>query len=336
MLTFISKIQAGDSLAAEQAQTAMDKIMSGEATPEQIGDFLIALKNKGESAEEVAGFVNSMRSHSLKLELDDKNAVDGCGTGGDGSNSFNISTAAAIVAASAGVTIAKHGNRSVSSKCGSADILEFMGGNIDPGVDATQEAINKIGFGFIFAPRFHPAMKHAGPVRKKLGVRTVFNILGPMTNPATVTRQVIGVYDKTLMPLMAEVLKLTGSQHVLVAHSDDGMDEFSVSADTNFVELKDGNLETKKISATDVGLAIHSSELLAGGEPIDNVKIFHAVLDGQQSACLDAVLFNAGAMIYVSGKVDSIKIGVELAREAVESGKAKNKLAQWIEFSNNS
>ncbi|MGH8015423.1 MAG: anthranilate phosphoribosyltransferase, partial [Candidatus Zixiibacteriota bacterium] len=248
MKNYIKKVIEGRNLSQDEALSVMETIMQGEATPAQIAGLLVALKLKGEKAEEVAGFAQAMRKYSVKIKLSDKNAVDGCGTGGDGKQSFNLSTAASIVAAAAGVTVAKHGNRSVSSSCGSADLLEATGGNIDPGADVVEENINKIGFGFVFAPRFHPAMKYAAAPRKELGVRTVFNILGPLTNPADVKRQIIGVYDKKLMDLLAGVIQILGAKHVLIVHSRDGLDEFSVSAPTDYVELRDGEKSTPAIT----------------------------------------------------------------------------------------
>ncbi len=330
----IKKILEKESLSIDEARLAMDEIMTGHASPVQISAFLIALKQKGESVDEVTGFVSNMREHSMNIKFNDNNAVDGCGTGGDGAHTFNISTAAAIVASSAGVTVAKHGNRSVSSKCGSADILEVLGGNIDPGIEITEKILNEIGFCFMFAPRFHPAMKFAGPVRKELGVRTVFNILGPMTNPASVTRQVIGVYDKSLMFLMAEVLMKLNSNHVLIVHSKDGLDEFSVSAPTEYMELKNNIISSKIISSDEVGLGQYQLSDLAGGDAYVNMKIFYEILSGQKSAYRDAILFNAGALIYVSGKVETIKDGVDLAKKALDSGKSKDKLDQWVKVSN--
>jgi len=275
-----------------------------------------------------------MREHSLRVKLNDPNAVDGVGTGGDGSHSFNISTAAGIVAAAAGVTVAKHGNRSVSSECGSADLLEATGASIDPGVENVQECINEVGFGFMFAPRFHPAMKYAAPPRKELGVRTVFNILGPMTNPAGVKRQLTGVYDKSLMPLMAEVLERTGSEHVIVAHSRDGLDEFSVSAPTDYMELKEGKIAEHVFSPDNVGLPVYPTDDIRGGDATTNASILTRVLDGEKSACSDAVMLNAGIMIYIATKAESIREGVDLAVRAVDSGAAREKLHQWVAFTN--
>jgi len=330
MKDYIKKVIQGRNLSQDEASGVMETIMKGEATPAQIAGLLVALKLKGEKAEEVAGFAQMMRKYSVKIKLSDKNAVDGCGTGGDGKQSFNLSTAAAIVTSAAGVTVAKHGNRSVSSACGSADLLEACGGNIDPGADRVETNINKVGFGFMFAPRFHPAMKYAAAPRKELGIRTVFNILGPMTNPAGVAKQVIGVYDKKLMDLMADVLNLLGAKHVLIVHSRDGLDEFSVTAPTDFVELKDGGKSSTSITPLEVGLKTHPSDSLKGGDAETNLKILRGIFDGDDNAYREAVLFNAGAMIYVSGKVETIWDGVSMARDAIDWGAAKKKLQEWV------
>lgn len=330
----LAHLLSGDSLTSEQAEALMDEIMTGQVTSAQIGGILIALQQKGETVDEITGFVRSMRKHSLKIELNDRFAVDGCGTGGDGSDSFNISSAAAIITAGAGVTVAKHGNRSISSKCGSSDILERTGGNIAPGLEKSKELLEQIGFAFLFAPVFHPAMKYAIEPRRELGVRTVFNILGPMTNPAGVKRQIIGVYDKALMKVMADVLRQTDSVHVLCQHSQDGMDEFSITSPTDYVELKNDKIETNTISPEDVGLKTYPYGAIAGGDVDYNYEILLDIFKDNKSAYRDASLFNSGAMIYVAGKADSIKAGVELARETVASGKAMKKLLDWIEASN--
>jgi len=229
--------------------------------------------------------------------------------------------------------VAKHGNRSVSSKCGSADLLEATGGNIDPGPEIVEQNINQTGFGFMFAPRFHPAMKYAAGPRRELGVRTVFNILGPMTNPAGVKRQVTGVYDKSLMPLFATVLEKTGSKHVIIVHSRDGLDEFSVSAPTDFVEVRDGKRTQGMVSPEEVGLRSHPEGVLAGGGPDRNLDILNGILRGERNGCRDAVLMNAGAMIYVGGKTESIADGVRIASQSLDSGAVEEKLKQWIKVS---
>jgi len=326
----IRKVLSGSDLTRDEASLAMDSIMQGKWTPAQIAGFLIALKQKGEVAEEVAGFAQSMRAHSVRITLSDSRAVDGCGTGGDGSHSFNISTAASLVAAAAGAIVAKHGNRSVSSSCGSADLLEACGADIDPGEETVSKNIHECGFGFMFAPRFHPSMKHAIGPRRELGVRTVFNILGPLTNPAGVKRQVISTYDVSLLPLMADALAVYGSEHVIICHSRDSMDEFSVVAETEYVELKNGAMRTHLISPQEVGLAMHPAGALGGGEPSENLRILHEVLSGNPSSYRDATLFNAGAMLYVAGLAESIREAVSLASDAIDSGAGRAKLDEYV------
>jgi len=329
----LTKLLDGETLSQAESRQAADTIMDGQATPAQIAGFLVALRMKGETASEVAGFVESMRAHSVRIQLYDGNAVDGVGTGGDGAHSFNISTAAGIVAAGTGVTVAKHGNRSVSSKCGSADLLEATGGDIDPGVERVNQVINEVGFGFMFAPRFHPAMKYAMPPRKELGVRTVFNILGPMTNPAGVKRLLLGVYHKDLMPLVAEVLSLTGIEHAVIVHSQDGLDEVSVCAPTDFLELKNGQIVPGMLAPDDCNLQMYPVGALAGGEADENLSILNSVLAGDKSAYRDAVLINAGVMLRVAGKANSLTEGVASAAEAIDSGKAREKLDRWVALS---
>ncbi len=330
MKDFIKKIIGGNHLTYDEAGQAMELVMTGVATQAQLAGFLVALHSKGEAAEEVAGFTEVMRRHAVRLELEDPDAVDGCGTGGDGLGSFNISTAASIVAAAAGVTVAKHGNRSVSSRCGSADLLEGCGANIDPGPDAVRESIDRHQFGFMFAPRFHPAMKHAAGPRRELGLRTVFNILGPMCNPAGVRRQLIGVYSQELMPLVVDAMEMVGVDHLIVAHSRDGLDEFSVASPTDYVELRGGSRREGVLTPEDVGLGCHDPESIVGGNPLRNVAILHQVLEGQDGAYREAVVLNAGVTIYVGGKADSIADGVRAAEEAIDSEKAAALLSSWI------
>ncbi len=332
MLTeYMTKVLDGDHLTTEEAKEAMSLIMSGDASPAQIAGFAIALKQKGETPEEVAGFVEAMRSHSVQLDLGEyaDEAVDGCGTGGDGANTFNISTAASIVVAATGIPVAKHGNRSVSSKCGSADLLAGLGANIDPGPETVHRNITEVKFGFMFAPRFHPAMKHAAVPRRDLAIRTVFNILGPMTNPAGVKRQVIGVFNREVMYLIAEVLALLGAHHVLVAHSRDGLDEFSITAPTDYIEVKSGWIAKGTLSCEDVGLPERYPGVLEGGDVEFNKKLLMDILNGRESAYRDAVLLNAGAMIYVAAKAKSIADGVVKAAGAIDSGAAKELLDRW-------
>jgi anthranilate phosphoribosyltransferase len=330
MQEFLKKILMGEHLTTAEASAAMDLVMDGNATQAQIAGLLVGLRLKGERAHEVVGFVESMRRHAIKLNIASANAVDGCGTGGDGSHTFNISTAAAIVASAAGAVVAKHGNRSVSSRCGSADVLEAAGGEIDPGPEVVERTIRQLGFGFLFAPRFHPAMKHAAPVRKELGIRTVFNILGPLSNPAGVRRQLVGVYDKRLLWLVAEVLAMTGSDHVMVVHSHDGLDELSVSAPTDCVEWKNGNYTESRLLPIDLIGREYPIGILAGGEPSENVAILKRILDGEQGPYTDATTLNAGAMLFVAGVSSSVADGICLARTAITNGAASIKLSQWI------
>lgn len=326
----IAQVMGGQDLSRDEARSVMNLIMHGNATPAQIAGLLVALINKGEKTQEVAGFVTAMRNNAVNIKVKDERAIDGCGTGGDSKHSFNISTVAAIVASAAGATVAKHGNRSVSSRCGSADLLEAAGGDIDPGPEPVATAIDQLGFGFLFAPRFHPAMKHAAIPRRELGLRTVFNLLGPMTNPAGVRRQVIGVYANSVMRLMIEVLQATGSEHVIVAHSRDGFDEFSISATTDYLELKDERIVEYSISPVDVGLGVSNAQAVGGGDVAENLRILNSVLDGEKGACRDAVLLNAGAMIYVADKAGSIRHGVCLAAAAIDNGSARERLGGWV------
>ncbi len=328
----IKKILAKESLTQSEAAMVMNSIMSGEATPAQIAGFLVALRLKGETAQEVAGFVQSMRNYSVRIQVNDTNAIDGCGTGGDGKGTFNISTAASLVAAATGATVAKHGNRSISSKCGSADLLETCGGAIDPGPEQVTKTINDIGFGFMFAPRFHPAMKHAATPRKELGIRTVFNILGPMTNPAGVKRQVIGVYDAALLPLVAEVLAITGSEHVLVVHSRDGHDEISATVPTDYVEINHGKYSNGTIDPSKM-MRISAGSEVSGGDPVHNHRLLLDLLNGQQGELRNAVVINSAALLYVAGKVEAIADGIRSAEKAIDSGSAQIKLSEWINAS---
>ncbi|MBD3258328.1 anthranilate phosphoribosyltransferase [candidate division GN15 bacterium] len=334
MKEILKKVTSGENLSRDECSQAMDLIMDGQATPSQIAGLVIALKMKGERPEEVAGFVESMRRHSLKVSIADDRAVDGVGTGGDGAHSFNISTAAGIVAAGAGATVAKHGNRSVTSKCGSADLLEAVGGKLELKPAYVETCINKVGFGFMFAPVFHPAMKHAAVPRREVGVRTVFNILGPLTNPAGVKRLLVGVYDKALMPLVAKVLALTGAERVMIVHSRDGLDEISVSAPTDYLELRDGKINEHVIRPQDVGLVPSPVGALDGGDANHNAGILRQLLDGQRDAYRDAVVLNAGAMLYIADLAESIDQGVTRAEEAIDAGHARAKLEQWVAVSN--
>jgi anthranilate phosphoribosyltransferase len=325
----IIKLVEGKHLTHEEASLTADTIMRGEATPAQIGALLIALRMKGETIDEITGFAEQMRAHSVHITPNTRDLVDTCGTGGDVSHTFNISTISAIVAAAAGVHIAKHGNRSVSSKSGSADLLEAFGVKIDLPPEAVSESIDKIGFGFMFAPNFHPAMKHAGPTRREIGVRTIFNILGPLTNPAGAKRQILGVFSEKLTKTMAKVLLNLGCERALVVHGMDGLDEISISDQTKVSELKDGKIRNYLIKPEDLGLKRAGRENIRV-QNVEESKV--AALDileqHNESPKMDIVLLNAGAAIYVGGLAKDIKSGIKLAKEAIVSGAAVRKLGE--------
>ncbi|MFA4858817.1 MAG: anthranilate phosphoribosyltransferase [Candidatus Margulisiibacteriota bacterium] len=325
--TALKKVVNRQNLTQEEAILAMNTIMEGNASPAQIAALLIALRMKGETIDEITGFALSMREHAVKIYPKEPNTVDTCGTGGDVSGTFNISTVSAIVAASAGVTIAKHGNRSVSSKCGSADLLEALGVKIDLPPQKVEECINEIGIGFIFAPNFHPAMKHAMPTRREIGVRTVFNILGPLTNPAGAKRQVLGVFSAELTETMAKVLNNLGCDEAMVVHGMDGLDEISLCEKTKVSHLKNGKIENYFIAPEDFGLRRAQKEDLVGGGAAENASIALEILrDKNKGPKRDIVLLNAAAAIYVGGKAKDIKEGIKIAAEAIESGVAGQKL----------
>jgi anthranilate phosphoribosyltransferase len=317
----------------EQAFKAMTAIMNGEWTPVQIGSFLMALKMKGETINEISGFVKAMRAKATKIKSPE-NVVDTCGTGGDGLHSFNISTAAAIVASAAGVPIAKHGNKSVSSKCGSADVLAALGVKIDLAPEQAEECLNSIDLAFLFAPLYHASMKHAVTPRREMGIRTVFNILGPMANPANAKRQLIGAFNPETAKKMIEVLKMNGSDHVLLVHSEDGMDEISLSSETLVCELRDGEIQNYKISPETFGVQPVPQDAVLGGDPSDNAQLLRNIFDNQDGANTEITAINAGATIYVAGKTGSLQEGYFVAKDAIASGKAKRKLQELIDFSN--
>ncbi|MDI6731549.1 MAG: anthranilate phosphoribosyltransferase [Candidatus Margulisbacteria bacterium] len=329
----IKKVVAGQNLTREEAAIAMDSIMQGNATPSQIAALLVALRIKGESIDEITGFAEKMREHATHIYPKSANLVDTCGTGGDHAGTFNISTVSAIVAASAGVPIAKHGNRSVSSRCGSADVLEALGVKIDLDPEKVRESIDTVSFGFIFAPNFHKAMRFAMPTRKEIGISTVFNILGPLTNPANAKAQVMGVFREELTEIMAQVLKNLGTKHALIVHGLDGLDELSLTEKTRVTELKEGKIETFFIQPEDFGFARVKKEELVGGSAEENAEIALQILDDcEKAAKRNIVLLNAGAAIYVGGKAKNIKEGVALAQAAIDTGKAKQKLEQIIDL----
>ncbi|MFQ5603490.1 MAG: anthranilate phosphoribosyltransferase [bacterium] len=325
---------AGENLSRQQAHATMTAIMQGEATPAQIAAFLIAEKLKGETFQEIAGFAQAMREQAARVETRHKNAIDMCGTGGDGLGTFNISTVAALVVAAGGVPVAKHGNRSVSSKSGSADLLEALGVKIDLNAEQAGACLEAVGFAFLFAPVLHPAMKHATGPRKEIGVRTVFNILGPLTNPAGVKRQVLGVYDAQLAHLMAEVLRELASEHVLVIHSEEGMDEVSTQKPTLVVELKQQKITEQKLPPENFGRFEQNNDGILGGSPAENAQIALNILKGGKSAARGLVLVNAACGFVVGEKCKTFLEGTELARQAIDSGAALAKLQALIEFTN--
>lgn len=322
-------------LTRDEMLSTMNQIMHGELTPVQIAGILVALRAKGETVTEIAAAAQVMRELSTKVPLSGvANLVDTCGTGGDGAHTFNISTASALVAAAAGVKVAKHGGRSVSSTCGSADVLEALGVNVNLTPEQMAQCVQEIGVGFMFAPNYHSAMKHAAPVRRELGVRTLFNLLGPMTNPAGAPNQVMGVFARDLVPKLAKVLKELGSRHVLVVHAADGLDEISLGGDSYVAELREGDVSEYTLNPQQFGLDNCASEKLAVHN-IDEAKaMLHAVFDNQDGPAKDIVTLNAGAAIYVSGAAGTLQEGIAKARAAIESGAAKAKLEALVAFSN--
>lgn len=332
----IRKIVEGENLSQQESSDVMQEIMDGDATPSQIASFITGLRMKGETAEEIAGFARTMRENSIRIPTSCSPAalVDTCGTGGDRSSTFNISTTAAFVAAGAGVFIAKHGNRAMSSRCGSADVLEALGVDIGLSPENVGRCIDEVGIGFLFAPAHHPSMRYAVIPRKDIGIRTVFNILGPLTNPAEAKRQLIGVFDANLTDMMAGALKLLGSDRVIVANGLDGIDELSTIGTTRITELADGELSTYEIEPEDLGLERTSIECLAqGADPEENAEILMAVLEGETGPQRDIVLLNAGAVFKIAGMSDSIEQGMDIARESIDSGRALNALKRLRDMS---
>ncbi|MGZ8271202.1 MAG: anthranilate phosphoribosyltransferase [Methylophilus sp.] len=314
-------------LSHEQMLTVMHQVMAGEITPVQIAGFLIALRMKGETVEEIAAAATVMRELSTKVDVADQQyLVDTCGTGGDGIQTFNVSTVSAFVAAAAGAKVAKHGGRSVSSTCGSADVLETLGVNVHLTPEQVAQCVNTIGIGFMFAPNHHSAMKYSAPVRRELGVRTIFNLLGPLTNPASAKRQVMGIFDQALTGKLAHVLQKLGSEHVLVVHGADGMDEISFTGDSYIAELKDGKVNEYIVNPTQFGLNIHQLKEIQIQNADESKAMILDVLDGKHGAARDIVLLNAGAAIYVSGVVDSLASGIKKAAEVIDNGIALQKL----------
>ena len=327
----INNIINNINLSREDMHSIMQTIMSGEATPAQIGGFLVALRIKGETVDEITGAAEVMRELATKVDVDKTNLIDTCGTGGDSSNTFNISTTSAFVVAASGARVAKHGNRSVSSKSGSADVLEAAGINIELDAKQVTSCIENVGIGFMFAPMHHSAMKHAIGPRRELGLRTLFNVLGPLTNPASAPNQVIGVFEKKWLTPLAETLNRLGSKHVLVVHSEDGMDEISISAKTFISELKNNEINNYEISPDDFGIKNFNINDLSVENIDESLTMMKSVFDNSNNAAKAIVSLNAGAAIYASGISDSIKAGVEMAINIIESGAAKKKFEMLIQ-----
>ena len=319
-----------NDLSAEDMTDVMRLIMTGEATPAQVGGFLVGLRMKGETVDEVAAAAAVMRERAAKVEVNTEHLVDTCGTGGDASGSFNVSTASAIVVAAAGGRVAKHGNRSISSKSGSADVLEAAGVKLELTPAQVAECVNDIGVGFMFAPLHHSAMKHAIGPRREMAARTIFNVLGPLTNPASAPNQVLGVFSKDWVEPLAQVLKKLGSDHVMVVHADDGMDEISITSDTSVAELKDGEVTTYSISPEDFGMTRATQGDIRAEDADHSLQMIRAIFENNEGPARDIVCLNAGAAIYVAGLVDSLPAGVEKASATIAAGDALTKLDELV------
>ena len=326
----IDTVVSGQSLSMEDASTVMREIMEGETTPAQLGAFLTALALKGETTQEIAGMARVMREMALQVKVDGE-LIDTVGTGGDGKNTFNISTATAFVAAGAGLKVAKHGNRAASGSCGSADVLESLGVQIELSPEAVARCVNEVGVGFMFAPAFHPAMRYAGPVRREIRIRTVFNILGPLTNPAGAQTQLLGVAFTELGGIMAEVLGLLGSHHSMIVHGHGGLDEISLSGNTSVWEVRGGQIEEWTLRVEDTGLPETPIEAIRGGTKEENAATMRKVFQGDLGPVRDMVLLNSAGVLMVGDKVESIRQGVEMSAGIIDNGTALAKLDQMIE-----
>lgn len=325
-------VVGGRGLSRDEAEAAMTSVMEGEATPAQLGALLAALHVRGETPEEIAGFASAMRARAIRVEAP-ANALDVVGTGGDRSNSINISTLAAIVAAGAGASVAKHGNRAASSACGSADLLEALGVKIDLGPDGVATCVREVGVGFMFAAKYHPAMRHAGPVRREIGIRTVFNLLGPLANPAGVRRYVLGVPSAAIGETMARALADLAVEHALVVYGTDGLDEISPSAETRFWEVRRADVRPGTLTPEDAGVARVMRAEIVGGDAATNARIARDVLARGATGARTAVLLNAGAAAYVAGLASSVREGVGVAVRSIDSGAARDRLDRWISTS---
>lgn len=329
----IMKLAKGEDLSYEAAEMVMDEIMGGKATPVQMSAFLVAMSMKGETIDEITACAAGMRKHCIRL-LHDMDVLEIVGTGGDGANSFNISTVSSLVISAAGVPVAKHGNRAASSKCGAADVLEALGVNITVPPEKSTEILNEIGICFLFAQNYHISMKYVAPVRKELSVRTIFNILGPLANPAGANMELLGVYDESLIKPLAEVLKNLGVNNAMVVYGQDRLDEISISAPTSVCEIRDGAMKSYVLTPEEFGMSRCSKEELEGGTPEENAVIALNILKGEKGPKRDAVLLNSGAALYIAKKAASIEEGINIAGEIIDSGAALKQLEKFIQLSN--
>lgn len=332
MRKYIDKLHNKENLTQDEIEFVMNLIMSGDAIKEEIASFLLALREKGPTVDEITGAARIMRKYVVGIETAHRDILDTCGTGGDKTNTFNISTATALVVAGAGVPVAKHGNRSVSSKCGSADVLEGLGVNLNVTEDRLKTCLDQVGIAFLFAQKLHPAMKNVAPIRKELGVETIFNILGPLTNPANATHQMIGVYSRELVEPMAQVLKNLGIKKGLVVHGCDGLDEITTTGITFISEYNGEEVITYDIDPTELGMKLARPADLKGGDLDENIKIVTSILNGEKGPKRDIVLINSAYALYISDKIHNIEEGMEMAKDSIDSGKAKQKLNALKEF----
>ena len=331
----IAKVTEGENLTEEETRKVISEIMEGKATSAQIASFLTALRMKGETVEEITGCAKEMLNRASSFDLSEDVLVDTCGTGGDGSNTFNISTAVAFVVAGVGLAVAKHGNRALSSRCGSADVLEVLGVKLDISLEKLKECLKRIGIGFLFAPLYHRAMKYALGPRQEIGIRTIFNILGPLTNPLRANVRLLGVYHPSLTEPLARVLKNLGVKGAFVVHGEDGLDEISLSARTRITQLKEGKIRTYYIKPEDLGMRRVSQEAIRGGDGKENARILRSILEGEEKgAKREIVLLNSAACLVAADMAKDLKEGIEMARESIDSGRAKEKLEMLIALTN--
>ena len=331
----IAKVTEGENLTEEETRKVISEIMEGKATSAQIASLLTALRMKGETVEEITGCAKEMLNRASSFDLSEDVLVDTCGTGGDGSNTFNISTAVAFVVAGVGLVVAKHGNRALSSRCGSADVLEVLGVKLDISLEKLKECLKRIGIGFLFAPLYHRAMKYALVPRQEIGIRTIFNILGPLTNPLRANVRLLGVYHPSLTEPLARVLKNLGAKGAFVVHGEDGLDEISLSARTRITQLKEGKIKTYYIKPEDLGMRRVSQEAVRGGDRKENARILRSILEGEEKgAKREIVLLNSAACLVAADMAKDLKEGIEMARESIDSGRAKEKLEMLIALTN--